>query len=236
MTANVRHSTESNEFYTPEPVVTPSRYVLGGIDLDPASSAFANELVRATTYFALDLERFEETNGLLQPAWLGRTFLNCPGGLIDVDGRPVYRKTKTRLGCTETGSCGLPPGHAHQGVNSSAAVWWRTLVGQWVKGNVTAAIFVGFSLELFQSCQEGEAPPHHPLQFPCCLPAKRARFDQVEIVDGVPTRVPGDQPTHSNFITLLPGLDARGEVDQQMLDRFSAAFTPLGYMHRGDDY
>ena len=222
MTANVRHSSESNEFYTPAWLVEKARYVLGGIDLDPASSYFANQTVKAATYYDI------ESNGLLQPQWIGRTLLNPPGGLIDATGRPVYRKTKLRRGCTETGACGLPPGHKHQGVNSSAAVWWRALCRQW-QLHGAGRFFVGFSLELLQSCQAGEDPPFHPLQFPRCVPRDRIDFDVV--VDGVLT--PKTDPTHSNILVLLP---PRDRTDRQVIDRFSEAFDPVGYTHEGDGY
>lgn len=235
MSANVRHSSESNEFYTPEYIVEPARYVLGGFDLDPASSAFANELIRATIYYT------EEQNGLLVPGgWHGRVILNCPGGLVDNCGNAVHRSTKANPGgCTVTGSCGLPPsphadssgfppGHKHEGVTSSAVTWWRALCGEWEVGRVTAAIFVGFSIELLQSCQKGENPGHHPLDFPCCFPKDRVPFDVVK--DGA--RVTGKQPTHSNVIVFLPFHDA---VEcTQSVARFEEAFTPVGYIHRGN--
>lgn len=223
MTANVRHSSENNEFYTPAYIIEPSHYVLGGFDLDPASSAFANELVQATTYYT------EEQNGLLVPGgWHGRVFLNCPGGLVDNVGHAVYRSTKANPGgCTVTGSCGLPPGHKHQGVTSSAVTWWRALCGEWEADRVTAAIFIGFSIELLQSCQGGTNPGPHPLDFYCCFPRDRIPFDVVK--DGV--RVPGKQPTHSNVIVFLPFGDQVARV--QAHARFEEAFTPLGYIHRG---
>jgi hypothetical protein len=62
---------QSVECYTPTKYIEAVRRVLGGIDLDPASCAEANRVVRATRYFS------KEQDGLSQP-WRGLTWLNCP--------------------------------------------------------------------------------------------------------------------------------------------------------------
>ena len=77
MSPNARHSSETDEHYTPAPIVDAARDALGGtIDLDPASCVAANRIVRA--------ERIHSRvdNGLAQE-WRGRVFCNPPGGKTD---------------------------------------------------------------------------------------------------------------------------------------------------------
>lgn len=68
----IQQSTE-NEWYTPTVYVETARRVLGGFDLDPASSHAANEVIKATHIYTAD------DNGLQHP-WRGRLWLNPPYG------------------------------------------------------------------------------------------------------------------------------------------------------------
>ncbi len=63
--------TGENEWYTPPEYIEAVRDVLGGIDLDPASSDAAQQCVRAERYFT------KTTNGL-ERSWHGRVWLNPP--------------------------------------------------------------------------------------------------------------------------------------------------------------
>ena len=68
----------TNEWYTPAIYLDAARTVLGGIDLDPASCAEANETVEAARFFT-------EDDDSLYSDWHGRVWLNPPYGRIAGD-------------------------------------------------------------------------------------------------------------------------------------------------------
>jgi DNA N-6-adenine-methyltransferase Dam len=69
-------SSALNEWYTPARYIEAVREVLGGIDLDPASSEQANAVVKASEFFSI------EEDGLKRD-WFGRVFTNPPYGKTD---------------------------------------------------------------------------------------------------------------------------------------------------------
>jgi DNA N-6-adenine-methyltransferase (Dam) len=111
--AHVSHATAEAEWYTPAEYAEAARTVLGGIDLDPASNAVANQVIQAARIFTLD------DDGLAQP-WHGRVWMNPPYMY------PVIAQFCERLA-----------GHVRDGAVPAAVVlvnnatetgWFRTLV------------------------------------------------------------------------------------------------------------
>lgn len=196
-----RHSSESNSHYTPASVIARARFVLERIDLDPASCEEANRTVRAARIFT------ESDDGFTKP-WSGRVFCNPPGGWSD------DRQRRVLIKCRETGACGLPIGHTHEGVESSQKKWWFKLAREYAEGRVEAAVFVCFSVELLQTTQV-ETPYELPipLDFPICFPARRVAYVK-------PGGEVGASPPHASAIVLI----GKGEY----VDRFERAFTDLG--------
>lgn len=207
----VQHSSESAEHYTPALIVNAARLVLGEIDLDPASCPLANEVVRAAAFYGPGSEFGED--GLAEP-WLGRVFLNPPGGRAP-EGMPT---------------------------KSNAALWWAYLAEAWRTGEVEAAIFVGFTLEILRSAQALDVP--QPIDFPLCVPSSRIAFDTTSPPSSMPgdtagldarrIRVPSTSPTHANVIVYLPRVqtemrnEATSHPGSWSVPEFVEAFSPFG--------
>lgn len=69
--AHVAANSGQNEWYTPDAFLDAARIVMGGIDVDPASSDIAQARVQAATYYTVD------RSGLDHP-WRGRIWMNPP--------------------------------------------------------------------------------------------------------------------------------------------------------------
>ena len=69
--AHVGQNTGEFEWYTPPQYIEAARFVMGKIDLDPASSKTANEIVKAKKFFTV------KEDGLKQE-WFGNVWMNPP--------------------------------------------------------------------------------------------------------------------------------------------------------------
>lgn len=77
---------ERSEWHSPIEVVEAARAVMGGIDLDPASCAQANEIIKAEKFYSV------RDDGLKHP-WSGRVWLNPPYGRF----APIFVKRFSEL-------------------------------------------------------------------------------------------------------------------------------------------
>ncbi len=214
MTENARHSSESNEHYSPPAIVEAARATMGGIDLDPASCEEANEVVKAGVFFGAGtsipdaLRRDWALTHRAPPT----VFLNPPGGLLRRDTlEPVTSRKGLRV----------------QDCVSSQAVWWAKLYHEWSKGNVSQAVFVCFNLEVLRLTQEsagrwGKSVP--AAEFPLCFLRERPKYWNADTP--VDKRGTHGSPTHAGAVVYLPerepGAEARG------LRAFRTFFEPLG--------
>lgn len=71
VTVHVANNSGNMEWYTPAQYIEAAREAMGSIDTDPASCEFANQTVKATTFYTF------ENDGLAH-AWSGNVWLNPP--------------------------------------------------------------------------------------------------------------------------------------------------------------
>ena len=120
-----RSEMNRHEWYTPNAVVEAAREAMGAIDLDPASCAEANEIVRAGAFYS------RADNALARP-WYGKVWLNPPFGRH----APLF-VARLSAGEIEQACLLLPQ-------NSLCTAWFaacdRSCPSEWCRSGVIAAI------------------------------------------------------------------------------------------------
>jgi len=109
-TAHVSNNSGENEWYTPAVIIEAARRVLGGFDLDPASSEIANRTVKAERFFTI------EDDGLTQD-WAGKIWCNPPYS------QPLINEFCLKFaGAMSGGSTGIALVN-----NATETAWFQTL-------------------------------------------------------------------------------------------------------------
>lgn len=186
-----QHLSKSPEHGTPMELIELAHQTMGGIDVDPASSARWNERVKAARY----IDRAQD--GLSTP-WLDGA--PSPRNLIAGDPRRGNRKGRLFVN---------PPGDP-EGV--FVVNYWRAVATYWLRDWFGAAYWVGFNIEQLSRLQRVGAASH-PLQHITLIPAVRSRY-----INGDGKR--NDTPPHSSFVTFLARDGSQVEQFQSLAKRF----------------
>lgn len=120
MSENAQHSHITNEHYTVTEVVEAYCQVAGYINLDPFSCSEANQVVKAQTFYSLELG----LNGFIEP-WNGNIFCNPPGSFVN---KETFLPSKRGA--------------------SSMALSFDKAEEEYLSGRAKQVLFVAFSLEL----------------------------------------------------------------------------------------
>lgn len=163
---HVSQNSGEDEWYTPPEYIAAVRSVLGEIDLDPASSVWANATVHATHFYS------KEYDGLIRP-WSGRVFMN-----------PPYSQPLIERFCTKFVRS-LDAGDIAEGIvlvnNATETTWFQTM-GQ-------RATAIAFPKGRIRYIDQTGVPALTPLQGQAFLyfgpAAKVTQFAEVFSVFGV---------------------------------------------------
>lgn len=132
---------EDLELITSYDLVSSAHGLMGGIDLDVASSKVANEYVKADAFYT------PMDDGLNVQEWSGKVYLFPPGGAY------YWNKKLDKWKMTRSTSPTLISSHA---------VWFRKLYKSWLKRDVTQAVY-------FSNCPDMIRYEQKMFDFPICI-------------------------------------------------------------------
>lgn len=132
---------EDLEWITNKDLVTCAHELMGGIDLDPASSKLANEYVQADNYFS------PTEDGLNFQEWHGSVYLFPPAGAY------FWDRNQGRWKMTRTSAITL---------TSSHAIWFRKLYHSWLNREIKEGLF-------FTNCPDMIRYDQRIFDFPVCI-------------------------------------------------------------------
>ena len=128
---NIR--SEDFEWITNRDLIDSAHFVLGRIDLDPASSDVANKYVNAKKYFTV------KEDGLNEQVWHGNVYLFPPAHSY------FWHKKSQRWKVTRGLSPTLTAGHA---------VWWKAIKRKWLSGEIESGIYFTNYIDMAMYCQD----------------------------------------------------------------------------------
>jgi hypothetical protein len=132
---------EGAELITNADLVTSAHALLGGIDLDVASSDLANEYVGAKEYFKAS------DDGLNCQQWYGNVYLFPPSGCYYWDKKNErWKMTRSSAGT----------------LISSHAIWYRKLYKSWLGGHIKQGLY-------FSNCPDMIRYEQSIFDFPMCI-------------------------------------------------------------------
>ena len=124
---------ENYEWISNRDMIDSAHLLMGGIDLDPASSAKANEYVNAKHFFT------PKDDGLNEQEWFGNVYVFPPKHSY------FWHHMSQRWKMTR----GLSPT-----LTSSYSIWWRIMKHKWLKGEIEQGIYFANAPDMFMYCQD----------------------------------------------------------------------------------
>ncbi len=118
------------EYYTPGQFTDAAREVMGGIDLDPASSYIANQRIKAKKIFT------KEDSGLMN-IWNGRVWMNHPFSKGE-------KKCHKNRGRCKKQTCKDRGYHIDIDLPGNTQ-WIKRIIAEYEKGHVTEAIMICYA-------------------------------------------------------------------------------------------